>query len=374
MRNKSSTSKQLFYSLDGIRGVAAILVALRHITDFIWPIDFQETYLAVDVFFVLSGVVIANAYEHRLKTDLSVLKFIWIRLVRFYPLYICGIMITAAAAYLAAAKGIQTNLDIHMFPEYLVLAVLFLPILSQAISFPIVGPGWSLSYELFVNIFYALIARKLTLRLASLIIMISAIGMAAGLFFTGHHTLDVGWTQDTLVLGVFRVCYSFFAGILIYRFFSSSAMSSPEKAWARFVPWGILAAFALLLTANPSPHIQPFYDFAAVSLVFPALVGVSLWFQPAARSARVFRFFGTISYALYVLHYPIYRIAANIVKHYSGVPVRTYAPWAGLIFIALMVVLAWLMDTVYDSPVRHFLLKGFSIKPKAQRVFSKKIS
>jgi peptidoglycan/LPS O-acetylase OafA/YrhL len=50
-------------TLDGIRGMAAVLFVLRHTSAYFGRISFQETYLGVDVFFVLSGVVIANTYE-----------------------------------------------------------------------------------------------------------------------------------------------------------------------------------------------------------------------------------------------------------------------------------------------------------------------
>ena len=85
-----------FYTLDGIRGIAAILVMMRHTIPF-FGVDFVESYLAVDIFFLLSGVVITNAYERRLQSGLSVLRFIWIRVVRMYPLYMLGSLISIVA-------------------------------------------------------------------------------------------------------------------------------------------------------------------------------------------------------------------------------------------------------------------------------------
>jgi peptidoglycan/LPS O-acetylase OafA/YrhL len=79
-------------SLDGLRGVAAILVVLFH--ENYW---FSQTglvpkaYLAVDFFFCLSGFIIAYSYsEHLISGQLSFLKFSAIRLVRLYPLYLLG--------------------------------------------------------------------------------------------------------------------------------------------------------------------------------------------------------------------------------------------------------------------------------------------
>ena len=69
---------------------------------FFGPVNFQESYLAVDVFFVLSGVVIANAYEERLQSALSVKQFVWLRLVRLSPLYILGCAFSVLAILLGA--------------------------------------------------------------------------------------------------------------------------------------------------------------------------------------------------------------------------------------------------------------------------------
>ncbi|WP_044531373.1 acyltransferase family protein, partial [Herbaspirillum sp. B65] len=77
--------KDHFLTLDGFRGIAAILVVLRHTTPYFGDNPFFSSYLAVDLFFLLSGAVVARSYEHRLQQDMSLRQFMWIRLLRLYP-------------------------------------------------------------------------------------------------------------------------------------------------------------------------------------------------------------------------------------------------------------------------------------------------
>src|SRR6185312_1216171 len=77
----------LFPILNGMHGIAAILIVVRHTAPIFGQNPFSESYLAVDLFFVLSGVVIANAYESKLLEGMEVAQFAKIRLIRLYPLY-----------------------------------------------------------------------------------------------------------------------------------------------------------------------------------------------------------------------------------------------------------------------------------------------
>jgi peptidoglycan/LPS O-acetylase OafA/YrhL len=80
-----------FKMLDGMRGVAAMGVVLYHLSQMLSLHLFRAGYLAVDIFFCLSGFVIAHAYERRLLGGLSPLRFAAIRFARFFPLIALGI-------------------------------------------------------------------------------------------------------------------------------------------------------------------------------------------------------------------------------------------------------------------------------------------
>jgi peptidoglycan/LPS O-acetylase OafA/YrhL len=90
-----------FVALDAMRGLAALVVVFWHAQGEFAPIPRPASgYLAVDFFFCLSGLVIAQAYEDRLQSGLSVAKFAFLRLIRFYPLFAIGLLILPLSAIL----------------------------------------------------------------------------------------------------------------------------------------------------------------------------------------------------------------------------------------------------------------------------------
>src|SRR6478735_8115761 len=88
--------KQHHVALDGLRGVAALAVAVGHMGhETGHPLD-MSFHLAVDLFFGLSGFIVATAYEQRLKAGLSPFAFAKIRFVRLYPLYLLSVLVALA--------------------------------------------------------------------------------------------------------------------------------------------------------------------------------------------------------------------------------------------------------------------------------------
>jgi peptidoglycan/LPS O-acetylase OafA/YrhL len=87
--------KRVYHALNGVRGIAALAVLLHHARTLIGDVSVSG-YMAVDLFFLLSGFVVAHAYEERLKGGLTAWKFIKLRLLRFYPLYLVGILLGGA--------------------------------------------------------------------------------------------------------------------------------------------------------------------------------------------------------------------------------------------------------------------------------------
>ncbi len=83
-------------TLDGIRGVAAIAVFTLHYGVFFWPVTRQQSFLAVDLFFILSGYVLSKAYSRRLQSGMLLASFVYLRVVRVYPLYLLGVAISVA--------------------------------------------------------------------------------------------------------------------------------------------------------------------------------------------------------------------------------------------------------------------------------------
>jgi len=87
LSGKSSLDR--FEALDGLRGVAALSVVAAHVY-FLFGYAFPSIDLAVDFFFALSGFVLAHAYGERLRGGMGAGRFMLLRLIRLYPLYILG--------------------------------------------------------------------------------------------------------------------------------------------------------------------------------------------------------------------------------------------------------------------------------------------
>ncbi|MGE0829924.1 MAG: acyltransferase family protein, partial [Hyphomonadaceae bacterium] len=150
--------KERFLALDGLRGIAAVAVLLRHFGSAAGPVRLPESYLAVDLFFLLSGFVLAHAYEQRLRAGMSFWDFLKARFIRLYPLYFLGTAIGAAGAFWLASR----NWGHAEFGEMLGSLSFNLAFLPSAFHehnpFPYNGPAWSLFYEMLASVIFALAA------------------------------------------------------------------------------------------------------------------------------------------------------------------------------------------------------------------------
>src|SRR4051812_33009270 len=99
--------KDHFIALDGLRGVAALVVIVMHRGRWWYPQGgfLGHGYLAVDFFFLLSGFVIAFAYDSRLSAGMSAWRFMGLRLIRLYPLILLGMLLGALWPAIQLAMG-----------------------------------------------------------------------------------------------------------------------------------------------------------------------------------------------------------------------------------------------------------------------------
>jgi peptidoglycan/LPS O-acetylase OafA/YrhL len=347
-------SGSYFSVLDGIRGIAAALILVRHTTIF-FGVRYPESFLAVDLFFALSGVVIASAYERRLLEGLGRMRFAWLRIVRIYPLYILGTFfgIVGVLAGRPFAGDMSTAL---------LLSFLLIPYLTYGSPFPFNGVSWSLFYEIVANLIYATFVRFLTTSVVLLIMTASAFGLAT--IFLEPGGLDVGWEQQTFFGGVLRVGYSFFAGIFLYRQYEKNKSKGVGSGYGTVLSILVIAFVASLLMAKPSEATRPFYEITVVLIIFPAVVYVAMSLEPIAGISTAFKFLGMVSYGIYTLHSPLSAFVRGAMLRTAGISnAVTYpsAPWFGVGFIVSMALLCWLADRFYDAPIRRFLLKLSSL-------------
>jgi len=343
--NNVRAKTHIFGTLDGIRGIAALLVLVRHVP-FFGGWEFQQSYLAVDLFFILSGVVISNAYQERLKCDLSPIQFIWMRIVRIYPLYLLGCAITGV-------YWITMDISPVGHPVVIAISALFLipNVSGQNSPFPLNGPAWSLFSEMLANVVYGFSLRWLSRSALLAIAGVAALWITLVLYRNG--SLNFGYNARDIVPGLCRVAYFFSAGILIWKLFCARGLQRYSNLiGAQFVPWIVLVIVALILIASPHGTMQAIFDFVCVTALFPALILVAMIFNPGKASAPIFKFLGLVSYPVYVLHVPLAKWIPIVLRD-TGVNLSSQPLWVGIGFIAFLLPLSWVLDRYYDMPIRR---------------------
>lgn len=336
--------KKFYPVLEGLRGAAAILVLFRHIPTYGPPINFQMSYLAVDLFFVLSGFVIANSYEQKLTSErMSFKEFAVLRVIRIFPLYLIGSLIGLVALFLNGT--VQNNI----LALSVILALVMLPLPVRGLPpYPLNNPSWSLFFEFFANFFYAKFVKILNNRTIIIITILSLLILIYGAT-TSPKAMDLGWGKKTFLFGFPRVLFSFLVGVLIYRLDlrngNRRTYDSPLLAVA-----AICASIAIQVVAIDA-RFEAMYGLFAVAILFPLIVYFSVRISVKGKILGAMMLLGEISFPLYALHSPLYQIS-----HVAfGAYLDPYAPYTGIAFAFVAIAIALMFHSWVDVPLRKHL-------------------
>lgn len=365
-------TKPHYELLDGLRGVAALLVIWYHVFEGFAtsPADqrFNHGYLAVDFFFILSGFVIGYAYDDRWKSTMTMKGFFRRRLIRLHPMVIIGAILGAASFII---NGCEQWNGSKVSPIWIIAAVLMTVFMIPAIPgsgpeirgygemFPLNGPQWSLFFEYIGNILYAAALRRMPAKWLKVFVAATGAWLAAfsAFNFSGFWNIGVGWSLSGYNFpgGLLRMTFSFSMGLLISRNFK------PIKIKGAF--WICSAALAALLAmpyacGTGIPWINGIYDTICTIVLFPLTVwaGAS-GFAEGKGVSRICKFLGDISYPVYIIHYPfMYCFYSWVWK--NGIEFSYAWPVAAGIFCG-SIILAYAFLKLYDEPVRKRLGRKF---------------
>ena len=341
--------RRTFATLDGLRGLAALLVVYHH--QHLAGINGAPpaAYLAVDLFFLMSGFVIAHAYEDKLRDGMAPLAFMRLRLIRLYPLYLLGsaigLLVALAFWRLSALHPASTVELVRAVASGLAMLPYFDADPSQ-VAFPLNGPAWSLFFELLINLVYAVFAVRLSNRTLAAVCVVSAILLEVLAFRAG--SLNVGFQTVGFFGGVPRVALSFFGGVLIFRLHRAGRL--PRLSISPL--WALVAALALLVSPL---EVTPLGAVAVVAFGFPAVLMLAVCTcEPAKALARPFALLGEVSYPLYAVHGPIIvgLLMASRFWDWDLPAVRLQVAFALPLALAG---LALILSRRYDRPTRAFL-------------------
>ncbi|MBB3033629.1 acyltransferase family protein [Alteriqipengyuania lutimaris] len=347
------SAKKTFDTLNGMRGIAALAVAMMHIQWFLAWVHPAIVSLAVDFFFVLSGFVIAYAYEADLKAGLRRRHFMLARYIRLYPLFLIGLILGAISIWMYELPEDRSLFFGHLAANLFMLPYP-LPFPQQYDNlFPLNFPAWSLFYEMVAYALFAILARRLT---TSVLIVVIALGLAA-LIYTGitEGTLDRGTWRPSIIGGMARVTFSFFAGVALHRLWQW------RTTRIALHPAIMLVLLALPLLWRPAEGLPLawLYELAVITVWMPLLVWLGTGSEADGIWRRICAALGAISYPLYVIHAPVYLFAGRYNNWQGSTFMDAHQPWAALALIALLCLLSWLLATYVDLPVRRALSRAF---------------
>lgn len=381
MQNISSAtyadSKPHYELLDGLRGVAALLVLFYHIFE---GLSFaaggtlitviNHGYLAVDFFFILSGFVISYAYDDRWGKTMTTGNFFKRRLIRLHPMIIMGVILGAISFFLQG--GVQwdgTKIATSAVMLAMLCAMFFIPavpgvsyeVRGNGEMFPLNGPSWSLFFEYIGNILYALFIHRLSNKALTVLVGLSGIALAWFTLFnvSGYDMFGVGWTLDTVNFfgGTLRMLFPFSMGMLLARHFKP--MNVKGAFWICSMILLLLFCVPYIVTENSPISLNGLFEAICILFIFPVL----LWIGASGKttdnfSSRVCKFLGDISYPLYAVHYPImYLFYAWLINHKIYIFSEAW-PTALAVYLG-NILLAYLCLKLYDEPVRKWLAKKF---------------
>ena len=364
MNSTQLTSKPHYPILDGLRGVAAIMVVAFHIFEANATSSLDQIinhgYLAVDFFFLLSGYVVGYAYDDRWG-KMTIGSFFKRRLVRLQPMVVMGSVIGAICFYFQAGALWPAigNTPVWQMLMVMVIGFTLLPIPPSmdirgwAEMHPLDGPAWSLFFEYLANIFYALFVRKFSKTALAILVVLSGAALLHLAITSPRGDVIGGWSIDAtqLHIGFARMMYPFFAGLLLSRI---SKLVAVKNA---FLLCSLLVAVVLAMPrVGGSGHswMNGLYDSLSIIFVFPLIVFLGAGGEVKGKfAARLCKFFGDISYPIYITHYPLIYIYTAWVAN-NKVPLLQAFP-VGLLVLFSSIALAYACLKLYDEPVRLWL-------------------
>src|SRR5665648_50290 len=366
-------SKSHYDILDGLRGVAAVMVVAFHLLEAFTGGDhlkqiINHGYLAVDFFFVLSGFVIGYAYDDRWG-KMTLKSFFKRRLIRLHPMIVMGMIIGAIGFYYSASPILFPGISTVPVWKMLLVMVIGFTLIPVPLSLdirgwqemhPLDGPAWSLFFEYIANILYALIVRKFSNKLLAVFVFIAGCALIHLAVTSPNGDIIGGWSVDStqLRIGFTRLLYPFFAGLLLSR------ISKPGRIKYAFFWSSLLVVLVFSITRiGGSEHLwmNGLYDSFSIIFIFPLIVYLGASGVVEGKFASTLcKFFGDISYPIYIIHYPlIYIFTAWVVD--NNVPMGKAWPNA-LLVLFLSITIAYASLKLYDVPVRRWLGKRFMTK------------
>jgi peptidoglycan/LPS O-acetylase OafA/YrhL len=345
-------AKLRFESLDVARGLAALAVVLSHWGIFYYPpggdhgdIDIntialpfgriswffcEKGYLAVDLFFCLSGFIFFHLYRSAIATGrVRAKEFAVLRFSRLYPLHfatlliVCGLQAFYFNRYGAFFGDQRVNLP-HFVSE-LAFVSDWWPGSALVFNWPI----WSVSIEVLLYILFFIAAQSLALRVET-VAAASVAGFVLLIF------------DDDLGRGISMF---YMGGLACYLVEAIAAGKVP-----RSLVIGIAAVAIAALVILKGSGARGYVGWFLMVFAFPGLiVTLACAEHRIGRWVHPFRWLGNVSYSTYLLHFPlIFLIMLLGIAHPTS-------RWFFLAFMAALIALSFASFHWFEFPIQRYL-------------------
>lgn len=370
--------------LDGLRGVAAIMVVIFHLSEaFSYDPVYKHLnhgYLCVDFFFVLSGFVIGYAYEGKMRNGLmSRWDFLKARLIRLQPMVLFGIVFGAALFFFQECNyyaGIG-DASIWYVLQNMVMSFFMIPVTPEfnvranEEMFVLNIPQWSMVFEYIANIMFCLFVYKLGRKGLMVLVGVFALMLAdsslsLNLFgmLQPHDypcSLNAGWslTSEQFYIGVARVGYSFFVGLLLFRLLAKKSDIEPKTTSIPVFAICSLIIIGFVCVDQIGGYEHPLYDGIFNLFCVGVLCPLTVWLGSrrivlSQRTRNACDFLGRLSYPLYLAHYPLlYMFFMWMDTHHDASFGKLAFMSSATFFMCLGAAYAALK--LWDEPVRKWL-------------------
>lgn len=350
-------------SFEGIRGVAALIVALYHLgIGYDYFPFIRHGYLFVDLFFVLSGYVMYVSYASSISTTTDLRPFLIRRIGRLLPLLIFStvcfilventIVLAKRVAISAGYAGLLNSPDQLAFAVPSTAEIFSTLTLTHAMGvfdrLILNTPSWSISVEFYAYVLFGalcvlLSGKKRIVAFAGFACIGAAISIWASIVV--HRCLEQnGCLSLTYDFGFPRALYSFFLGTILA--FHQQGKNSDRDYSA--LQWPALATVLMILLLVD--------DYPIVSFLFPlvfALLILSICNDagPLARllGKPMLLVLGQRSYSIYLMHMPLLLVFSNLVGRADSFGPRVVLL---LSYVAILIVVSGWTYRFVEDPLR----------------------
>lgn len=342
----------MFTRLESLRGLAAIMVVLYH-SPFRFasssPELISNSYLFVDLFFVLSGFVMAYAYGEKIRGGMSFREYIALRLGRLYPLHLFTLLLWLPYILIKqhlyeTGFGGTSQLDENNLYTFVTNLFLLQGIgVNDSLSWN--QPSWSISTEFFAYIAFFLTAVTIDRGRQLWLPLTLSVGFYGVIFLVVRpDELDI-----TYHYGLLRCLAAFYLGVFVFRL--RSRVTPDQCSRPALSALEILTVMAVIVSVSAADAgylviLAAIGSFALAVFVFAAREGGVI---SRGLEFELVRKIGIWSFSIYMMHRLIQFGVSNVFEFVLGIAPKAPMGWASVLLNVLMLaVIIWLSRYTYE--------------------------